>query len=285
VQKDSKAKRTAKLGFKIFIYIVCVFLAVLSVLPFLIMIINGTRSTLEIQQQSITLIPSTNLMANINILGRGNFDAIIGFKNSMIIAVGASVFAVYFSSLTAYAIVAYDWRLRKAFFTFILAVMMLPAQVSAIGFYQFMYNINMTNSYLPFIVPSIAAPAVVFFMRQYLLSTFSLDIVNAARIDGSNEFRTFNFIVLPMMRPALAMQAIFIFVGSWNQLLMPIILLTNKDMYTMPIMVNQLRGNIYRTEFGSIFVALTLSVLPLFAVYFSLSRYIIAGVQLGGVKE
>jgi multiple sugar transport system permease protein len=285
VNKDSKAKRTAKLGFKIFIYIVCVFLAVLSVLPFLIMIINGTRSTLEIQQQSITLIPSTNLMANINILGRGNFDAIIGFKNSMIIAVGASVFAVYFSSLTAYAIVAYDWRLRKAFFTFILAVMMLPAQVSAIGFYQFMYNINMTNSYLPFIVPSIAAPAVVFFMRQYLLSTFSLDIVNAARIDGSNEFRTFNFIVLPMMRPALAMQAIFIFVGSWNQLLMPIILLTNKDMYTMPIMVNQLRGNIYRTEFGSIFVALTLSVLPLFAVYFSLSRYIIAGVQLGGVKE
>jgi len=277
--------KKAKIGFKPFIYVVCIFLAILSVMPFLIMIVNGTRSTVEIQQQSLSLIPSNNLANNIKVLEKGSFNALVGFRNSMIISLSAAALAVYFSSLTAFAIIAYDWRLRKGFFTFIVAVMMIPGQLSAIGFYQFMYNLNLTNSFIPFIVPSIAAPPIVFFMRQYLLSTFSLDIVNAARIDGSNEFRTFNFIVLPMMKPALAMQAIFVFVGSWNALLMPIILLTEQDRYTMPIMVNQLRGNIYRTEYGSIYVALTMSVIPLFVVYFSLSKYIIAGVQLGGVKE
>jgi len=280
-----ESNKRRKIGFKPFIYIVCIFLAILSVMPFLIMIVNGTRSTTEIQQQSLSLIPSNNLANNIKVLEKGSFDALVGFKNSMIISLSASALAVYFSSLTAFALIAYDWRLRKGFFTFIMAVMMIPGQLSAIGFYQFMYTLNLTNSFIPFIVPSIAAPPIVFFMRQYLLSTFSLDIVNAARIDGSNEFRTFNFIVLPMMKPALAMQAIFVFVGSWNALLMPIILLNDQKMYTMPIMVNQLRGNIYRTEFGSIYVALTMSVIPLFIVYFSLSKYIIAGVQLGGVKE
>ncbi|MCL2109702.1 MAG: carbohydrate ABC transporter permease, partial [Oscillospiraceae bacterium] len=166
-----------------------------------------------------------------------------------------------------------------------IAVMMVPAQVSAIGFYQFMYSIGLNNNLLPFIIPAIASPSIVFFMRQYMLATFSIDIVNAARIDGSGEFRTFNVIVLPMMKPAIATQAIFIFVGTWNNLFMPLMLLTQSDRYTMPIMVSLLRGDIYKTELGSVYTGLAMTVLPLFIVYFTLSRYIIAGVQLGGVKE
>jgi multiple sugar transport system permease protein len=157
--------------------------------------------------------------------------------------------------------------------------------VTTIGFYQFLYRINMTNSFLPLIIPAIASPGIVFFMRQYLLATLSLDIVNSARIDGAGELQIFNTIVLPIMKPAIATQAIFVFVGSWNSLFMPLILLIKQNLYTMPIMVSLLRGDIYRTEFGTIYLALSLSVLPLFVVYFSLSRYIIAGVQLGGVKE
>jgi multiple sugar transport system permease protein len=282
---DSKLQKNLRIAFKVLIYIVCIFLSVLSVLPFLIMIVNATRSTIEIQSQAISLIPSSHLMNNFRSLDRGSFDAFIGFRNSMIVSIGATIGATYFSSLTAYALTAYDWKFKRAVFTFIMAVMMVPGQLAAIGFVQFMYNINMVNSFLPFIIPAIASPPTVFFMRQYLLSTFSIDIVNAARIDGSHEFRTFNFIVLPMMKPAIAMQAIFIFVGSWNQLLMPLILLTNPDRYTMPVMVRQLTGSIYQTEFGSIYLALTMSVVPLFIVYFALSKYIIAGVQLGGVKE
>jgi len=280
-----KSYKNMKTVFKVFVYVVCILLTILSVIPFFIMIINGTRSTPEIQQSALAFLPSNAFKDNFQILQRGSFDAFVGFKNSIIVSTGATACAVYFSSLTAYALSAYDWRLRQPFFTFILVVMMIPAQVSAIGFFQFMYRVNLVNSLLPFIVPAIASPTIVFFMRQYLLSTFSIDIVNSARIDGARELRIFNRIVLPMMKPAMAMQAIFIFVTTWNQLFMPLILLTSTSKWTMPVMVSQLRGNIYRTELGSIYLALTMSVIPLFVVYFSLSKYIIAGVQLGGVKE
>ncbi|UQZ33607.1 sugar ABC transporter permease [Paenibacillus sp. PK3_47] len=269
---------------KTIIYIVCIFLAVLSILPFWIMFVNATRSTAEIQS-GLSLLPSTHMMDNLRVLLDKSFDPIQGFLNSFIISASATVLTVYFSSLSAYGLVTYDWKLRKPFFTFILCVMMIPSQASAIGFYQFMYKIHWTNSFLPLILPAIAAPAVVFFMRQYLLATLSLEIVEAARVDGSGEFKTFNRIILPLMMPAVATQAIFAFVANWNNLFMPLILLTQKEKYTMPVMVSLLRGDIYKTEFGSIYMGLALTALPLFVVYFLLSRYIIAGVALGGVKE
>lgn len=271
--------------YKLIIYIVCISLAVLSILPFLIMIINATRSSPQIQQSAISLIPSKYLLNNFRVFDEKSFNAWIGFVNSMIVSVGSTFCSVYFSSLTAYALVAYDWRLRQPFFTFILAVMMIPAQVTSIGFYQFIYQIGWTNSFLPLIIPAIASPTVVFFMRQYLLGTLQIDIVNSARIDGAKEFYIFNKIILPIMKPAIATQAIFAFVGSWNNLFMPSILLTNSSKYTMPIMVSLLRGDIYKTEYGSVYLGLTLTVLPLFVVYFALSKYIVAGVALGGIKE
>ena len=272
-------------AFKIFVYLVCISLGALCIFPFWVMFINSTRGTFEIQQSGIALLPSDQLWNNMRILLGKSFNPLVGFMNSMIISTGATACATYFSALTAYALVAYSWRLRQPFFAFILAVMMIPQQVVTIGFYQFMYRIGMTNSLLPLILPAIASPAVVFFMRQYLLATLSMDIVNSARIDGAGEFRIFNTIILPIMKPAVAVQAIFVFVASWNNFFLPLILLTDNKKYTMPIMVSLLRGDIYRTEFGSVYLALSMSVLPLFIIYFALSKYIIAGVQLGGVKE
>ncbi|NLW01633.1 MAG: carbohydrate ABC transporter permease [Clostridiaceae bacterium] len=266
-------------------YIVCITLAILSIMPFWIMLMNATRNTYEIQQSSISLVPSSYLLNNFKVFEGKSFNPLVGFKNSFIIAASSTLLNVYFSSLTAYALVVYHWKLRQPFFTFIMAVLMVPAQVSSIGFYQFMYRIGWTNSFLPLVLPAMAAPAVVFFMRQYLLGALSIDIVNSARIDGANEFYTFNRIVLPIMKPAIATQAIFSFVGSWNNLFMPLILLTDKKNYTMPIMVSLLRGDIYRTEFGAVYLGLSLTVLPLFIVYFALSKYIIAGVALGSMKE
>lgn len=269
---------------KVIVYTVCILLALLSIVPFYIMFINATRSTPEIQS-GLSLLPSTHLWANWKVLLAKSFDPFKGFMNSFIVSAGTTIGAVYFSSLTAYGLVAYNWKFRQPFFTFILCVMMIPAQASAVGFFQFVYQIGWTNNFLPLILPAIASPAVVFFMRQYLLATLSLEIVEATRIDGAGEFFGFNKIILPIMVPALATQAIFVFVASWNNLFTPLILLTQKDMYTLPIMVSLLRGDIYRTEFGSIYLGLSLTVLPLFVFYFLLSRYIIAGVALGGVKE
>lgn len=277
--------KLSKRSMKIVIYTVCILLAILSILPFWIMLMNATRSTYEIQQRAISLLPSTFLKSNYNVLTGKSFNALRGFFNSMVISGSATLCAVYFSSLTAYAIVAYDWRLRNSFFTFIMAVMMIPAQVTVIGFYQFIYGIGMNNNFLPLIIPAIASPGMVFFMRQYLLASLQIDIVNSARIDGGGEFYIYNKIIIPIMKPAIATQAIFAFVANWNRLFEPQILLTDKNKFTMPIMVSLLRGDIYKTEFGSIYLGLTLTVLPLFVVYFLLSKYIIAGVALGGVKE
>ena len=276
--------RSGNRAFKIVAYIVCIILSILSLMPFVIMLVNSTRSTYEIQQHAVSLIPSKYLMNNFKVYDGKTFDAWKGFINSAIVATGTTALVVYFSSLTAYALVAYRWKLRGAFFTVILCVMMIPGQVTSIGFYQFMYRIHWTNSFLPLIIPGIAAPATVFFMRQFMLASLPLDLLDSARIDGSKEFHTFNTIALPLMKPAMATQAIFTFVGKWNELFMPAILLTDNEKYTMPIMVSLLRGDIYKVEHGAIYLGLTLSVLPLFVVYFALSKYIIAGVALGGVK-
>ena len=270
--------------YKILIYVVCIILTVLSIMPFWIMIVNATRSTTEIQQHAISLLPSKYMLNNLKILTGKSFNPIRGFFNSMIISTGSTLCAVYFSTMTAYALVVYNWRLRQPFFTFIMAVLMIPTQVVSIGFYQFMYQIGMTNNFLALILPSIASPSMVFFMRQYMIPALPLDIINSARIDGSKEFGTFNRIVIPIMKPAIATQAIFSFVGSWNTLFLPLVLLTKQEKYTMPIMVSLLKGDIYKTEHGAIYMGLTLTVLPLFVVYFLLSKYIIAGVALGGVK-
>jgi len=280
-----KTLRSGNRPFKVVAYIICIFLSVMSLMPFVIMVINSTRSTYEIQQHAISLIPSKYLMSNFAVYDGKTFDAWKGFVNSIVISTSSTALVVYFSALTAYALVAYRWKLRGAFFTMILCVMMIPSQVTSIGFYQFMYKVGWTNSFLPLIIPGIAAPSTVFFMRQFMLASLPLELLDSARIDGSGEFHTFNTIAMPIMKPAMATQAIFAFVTSWNRLFEPMILLTRKENYTMPIMVGLLKGDIYKTEYGTVYLALTMSVLPLLAVYFLLSKYIIAGVALGSVKE
>ena len=279
-----KYKKRTSTALKIVIYVVCICLAILSILPFWIMIVNATRSTTQIQQHAISMIPSGYMMRNLSILLGKSFNPMVGFMNSLIISACSTGIAVYFSTMTAYGLVVYDWRLRRPFFSFIMAVMMIPAQVTMIGFYQMVYRIHMTNQLSMLILPALASPAMVFFMRQYMMPALSLEIVQAARIDGAGEFFIFNKIALPIMKPAIATQAIFSFVSSWNNLFTPLALLTNKEKYTMPIMVSLLRGDIYKTEYGSVYLGLALTVLPLIIVYLLLSKYIIAGVALGGVK-
>ncbi len=280
----SEKKKTGSKVFTVVVYIVCIFLTILSIFPFWVMVMNATRSTVEIQERALSLLPSSYFSNNLKILLSKSFDPMTGFFNSIIISTCSTLCAVYFSTLTAYSIVVYDWKMKRAFFSFIMAVMMIPAQVTTIGFYQMIYKLGLLNNFLPLILPAIAAPSMVFFMKQYMEPALSLEIIQSARIDGAKEFFIFNKIALPIMKPAIATQAIFAFVSKWNELFLPQIILTKSELYTMPVMVSLLRGDIYRTEFGSIYLGLTLTVLPLFVVYFLLSRYIIAGVALGSVK-
>ncbi|MBQ8201838.1 MAG: carbohydrate ABC transporter permease [Clostridia bacterium] len=266
------------------IYVLCIAFSVLSLLPFWIMIVNATRNSQQIQG-SVSLIPSNFLGHNWTVLQTKNFNILTGFKNSAIIAFGSTVLSVYFSALTAYGLTVYKFKGAKFLYAVVLAIIMIPGQVTSTGFYMFMYQLGWTNSYLPLVIPAIASASTVFFFKQYLEANFQVSLVEAARIDGAGEFYTYNRIVMPIMIPAMATMGIMAVIGAWNNYLTPLMLLTDPGMKTLPMMVKELRGDIYRTEFGSIYLGLTMTALPLLIVYFAFSKYIIAGVAVGGVKE
>ena len=266
------------------LYVLCICLCVLSLLPFWIMIVNATRNSQQIQG-GVSLIPSTFFSHNLQVLQRKNFSVMVGFKNSAIIAFGSTLLSVYFSALTAYGFTVYNFKFKKFLYAVVMAIIMIPGQVTGTGFFMFMYRLGWTNSYLPLIIPSIAAASTVFFFRQYLAANFQISLVEASRIDGAGEFYTYNRIVMPIMVPAMATMGIMAVIGSWNNYLTPLMLLSDPTMKTLPMMVKELRGDIYRTEFGSIYLGLAMTALPLLIVYFCFSKYIIAGVAVGGVKE
>ena len=266
------------------IYVLCIALSLLSLLPFWLMMVNATRNSQQIQS-GVSLIPSTFLSINWNTLQAKHFDVMLGFKNSAIIAFGSTILSVYFSALTAYGLTVYKFKGAKLLYAMILAIIMIPGQVTGTGFFMFMYQLEWTNSYLPLIIPAIASASTVFFFKQYLEANFQVSLVEAARIDGAGEFYTYNRIVMPIMIPAMATMGIMAVIGSWNNYLTPLMLLSKSEMKTLPMMVKELRGDIYRTDYGSIYLGLTLTALPLLIVYFCLSKYIIAGVAVGGVKE
>ncbi len=266
------------------IYVFCSCLSALAIVPFWIMIVNATRSSQAIQQ-GVSLIPGNYLQYNWNVLSSKNFDVSIGFKNSAIIAFGSTILSVYFSAMTAYGFKVYQFKGSKFLYAVVLAIIMIPGQVTGTGFFMFMYQLHWVNNRLALIIPAIAAASTVFFFRQYLEANLQISLVEAARIDGCGEFRTFNRIILPIMVPAMATMGIMAVIGSWNNYLTPLMLFTDPGLKTLPMMVQELRGDIYRTEYGSIYLGLTLTALPLIIVYFVFSKYIIAGVALGGVKE
>ncbi len=266
-------------------YAVLVFLTLLCLIWFYILIINATRSHSELSK-GFTPIPSTHLIQNwVNLL-HGTLPVFRGLANSLIVAGSNAVLCTYFSTMTAYAIHAYNFKLKKFMFTFILAVMMIPTQVTALGFIQLMTKMKLMDNLLPLILPSIAAPVTFFYMKQYMESVLPMSLIEAARMDGAGEFRTFNIIVVPLMKPAIAVQAIFTFVGSWNNYFTPALILHKDRVKTLPILIAQLRAADWlKFDMGQVYVMILFSILPVVIVYLFLSKYIVGGVTAGGVKE
>lgn len=266
---------------------VCIFFCLLSILPFLLMIINATRASQDIQA-GVSLIPGGMFRENLkNLWAKQNGMAITlgkAMRNSLIISGPGTICAVYFSAMTAYGIHVYQFKLKKLAWAFIMTIMMIPTQITIIGFYRFMLKLNLVDNYLALIVPCIAAPTVVYFMKQYMESTLSIEMIEAARIDGANEFRIFNTIIVPLMKPALATQAIFQFVAQWNNLFTPSILLTTDSKKTLPMFVQILTSDQFRVDYGVVYMGLFVTVIPLIIAYIFFARFIVAGVTLGGVK-
>jgi len=282
---------------------VCILLTLVCLVPIYILIVNSTHTHTALSENPSRFFFGGALFSNLNTLlnklpadaGKaltrvarqysGTFTIGRGYLNSLIIAGCTTGLTVFFSAMTAYGIVVYDFKLKSAAYTFIIGVMMIPVQVSSAGFVRFMYSLGLINNFIPLIIPAIAAPAVIFYMHSYMKSSFPLAIVEAARIDGCSEFRTFITISIPMMKPAIAVQAIFAFVANWNNYYTQNMILKNDNMKTIPIMVSNVLAFDKNVDYGVNYLCITLSILPIVIVYFALSKYIVGGVALGGVKE
>ncbi len=264
-------------------YLVLVLISFLCLFFFYVLVINSTRTHFEIQK-GFSLLPGKSLVTNFrNVLADANIPVGTGIRNSLIVSACSAALSVYFSALTAYGIYAYNFRFKKAAFAIILLIMTMPTQVSALGFLQLITKMGLKNSFVPLILPSIAAPTVFFFMKQYLDASLPMEIVEAARIDGAGEFYTFNKIVLPIMKPALAVQAIFSFVASWNNYFIPALVLDSADKKTLPILIAQLRSaDFLKFDMGKVYMMVAIAILPVIIVYLLLSKFIVRGVALGG---
>lgn len=265
-------------------YIVLIFMTILCLFWFYVLFINATRSNSDLTK-GFSPIPSSSLLTNWKNLLAGTLPVWSGLINSLIVSTSCAILSTYFSTMTAYAIHVYDFKLKKFMFTFILMVMMIPAQVSALGFIQLMDKMKLMDSFIPLIVPTIAAPVTFYYLKQYMESSLPLSLVEAARIDGSGEFRTFNSIVLPLMKPAIAVQMIFTFVSSWNNYFTPALILQTDKKKTLPILIAQLRSaDFLKFDMGQVYVMIAFSIFPVIIVYLLLSRFIVQGVALGSVK-
>lgn len=286
IEKEPKSAKTKLFFSRLAVYIGLAIVTFVCLFFFVLMIVNTTRNKFELQS-GFSLTPSSHFLENMKhaINDRDLVNIMIGMRNSFFVASITSILAAYFSALTAYGLHCYQFRLKNAAFKFVLLVMMIPSQVSAVGFIAMCNKFDLVNTYWPLIVPAIASPIVVFYMKQYMESVLPLEIVEAARVDGAHEFYTFNKIIIPIMMPAIAVQLIFAFVGSWNNYFLPAMIIDKAELRTLPIMIYILRSADYaKFDMGEIYAYILLSILPVIVVYLALSKFIIKGATAGSVK-
>lgn len=266
------------------LYFALAFLAFMCLIPFWLMIVNSTRSGVEISR-SFSMLPGASLKENWTQL----FDYVNlfrGFGNSLLVAIPATILTAYFSAITAYALAIYKFKGQKIIFGVILVFMMIPSQLSMIGFYNLCQQLKLVNTYVPLILPAIASPGTVFFLKQYVESALPKALVEAARIDGATELHIFHKIVIPIMAPGIATMSIGGFIGNWNGYLIPLILLNSPEKMTLPVMITTLNAatDLQKNQ-GAIYLGVAISVVPILIVFCFCSKYIISSISAGSVKE
>lgn len=271
---------------KSLIYLVLVLLTLICLFPFYLLIVNSTRAHSEIQK-GFSATHGAFFWTNLkNVLNNKQLPVLKGIINSFTIAASSALLATYFSTLTAFSIHVYNFKLKKLVFTIIMMIMMIPNQVYALGFVRWMGTLGLMDSHIPLILPAVSSPIVFYFMLSYMQSNLPLALIEAARMDGASEFRIFNQMVLPIMKPAIAVQAIFTFVSSWNNYFIPSLIIRSADKKTLPILIAQLRSADYlKFDMGQVYMLIFVAIIPIVIIYVLLSKYIVRGVAVGAVKE
>ncbi|MFA6801089.1 MAG: ABC transporter permease subunit [Acholeplasmataceae bacterium] len=284
------------------VYFIFSIFTLLIIFIFYILILNATKSHVEIQRgfnvlSNLTfqentirffksLLPQSNFLINLsNLFANQNLNVGRALFNSLFISLASAALTTYFSAMTAYAIHLYRFKGRKFIYTFILSVMMIPAQIASAGLIVILYKYNLLDNYWVLIIPGIAAPATFFFMKQYMDSILPFEVIESARVDGANELKIFHRLVLPMVSPAIAVQFIFSFVAAWNNFYLPNLIITSPDKKTIPMVISLLTSSSPDTfDLGPVYMLMVIAIIPMVIIYLILSKKIIKGVTLGSVK-
>lgn len=263
------------------IYIFLTFIVAISIGPFLVLFVNATRSDAQIAS-SFTLIPGTHLIENYRSMQEYiNFP--LAVRNSAIIAFSGTILAVYFGSLSGYALAKIQFVGRSVVFTVVLLTLMIPWQLGIIGYYSMISRMGLIDTYWPLILPSIGNPAVVFFLKQFIEGSIPTDLMEAARMEGAGELRIFHTIIIPLSAPAMATMGILTFVFLWNNYITPLMLLVSTDKFPVQVVLALLSTDQER-RVGATYLGLSLSIILILIVYVTQSRRITENVAAGAVK-
>ncbi|KQX46654.1 carbohydrate ABC transporter permease [Paenibacillus sp. Root444D2] len=266
---------------KIIIYVALMAIALTCLLPFYSMIITSTHTNSDIARK-LLIVPGDQFLENYHRLIE-TVNIWRGLGNTLFITVTATLINVYFAALAGYGFSKYNFRYKGVLFMITLATMMIPGQLGIIGFYKLMDVFHMLNTYYPLLLTSVYNAFGIFLVKQFADTSVPTEIIESGRIDGYSEMQLFHRIILPLMSPALATLAIFAFIGKWNDFLVPMIILFDADMQTLPVMIASVKSQ-FSSDFGAQYVGIVISVVPILVFFSFMSKRIINGVAAGAVK-
>ncbi|WP_420808778.1 carbohydrate ABC transporter permease [Bacillus salacetis] len=264
------------------LYIILVAYAVTTLIPFFWALSSSFKTLEEIVSGTLNFLPKNFTLDNYKqiFIEQDLFPR--WMLNSLIIAGTGTFLNIIFNSMAGYALARLTFPGKKALFIIILAVLMIPAQVTMIPNYLILKELGWLNSYQGMIVPAMINATFIFMMRQFFVN-FPKELEEAAQIDGLSRLGIFFKIVLPLAKPALAAQAIFVFMGFWNDFMRPLIIMTDTEMYTLPLGLNTFKGQ-YVSYWNYIMAASMAFTLPVLLIYAFFNKYFIKGVSFTGGK-
>jgi multiple sugar transport system permease protein len=268
---------------KIAIYAFLISILLICIVPFYLMMINGTRSAADINA-GVSFFPGKFFLANFKTI-TSQLDLFTGLRNTAIVCTFIMVVSSYVAGLTAWSIVFYEYRFKKLLFGVILASLMIPQALGMIGYFNLCIKLNILDSLAALIFPGAANAAGVFFLKQYTQSVIPLALVQAARVDGAGELRIFHRVGIPMMLPGMASIGIFAFVFNWNNYILPLTIISTPSKYTISMVINQLNSTVYFRDFGAIYLGIAISIVPILVIFVIFSKVIMKGIAGGSIDK
>lgn len=277
-----KEKQKAKI-LKIVLYTVLIVYALVTFYPFIWAVAASFKPLREIVSGNLSLIPQEFTMANYEyILGRSSLFT-RWFINTVIVAVIGTAINLFLNTMAGYALARLNFPGRQRVYYGFLALMMVPAQVLMIPNYLILMNLGMLDTYQALILPAAVNIGNIFMMRQFFMS-FPKDIEEAAAIDGLGRFQTFFRIVMPLAKPSISTQAVFVFMGFWNEFMKPMLYLSTPSKYTLTLGLQTFQGQNGGVRWDQTMAASVITVLPVIILYIIFNKYFLQGVRMDGEK-